>query len=72
MENNVFKAKRELHEFLRKNPELKFYQKRVEVTLKKAGSSHNRIVMLNRLIDDNLQNLQKQLLELSKKLEVLK
>jgi len=69
---NIFEVKLELSEFIRKNPELVFYQKYIENTLKKAGNSPNRIVMLSRLINDNLQELQKQLLTLQKKLEVLK
>lgn len=71
MTKNVFEAKRELTAFLKKHPEMKFYQKNIDETLRKAGSNHNRIVMLNRLINDNLQELQKQLLDLKKKLEVL-
>lgn len=72
MSKNVFQAKMELNTFLKKHPELRFYQKQLDKTLNKAGSNHNRMVVLGRLINDNVQDLQKQLLKLKHGLEIFR
>lgn len=56
---NIFEAKRELNDFLREHPELKADQAAIEELLKGAGSQHNRNVVLQQLMAQNISKLGK-------------
>jgi hypothetical protein len=55
------KALRERDGFLAKHPELKPFQREIDEMLRKAGSRHNRLVMIRNLMMDSFQDLNDRL-----------
>jgi len=55
------KALKERDRFLCKHPELKPLQREVDYMLRKAGSTHNRLVMIHNLMMDSLLDLNDRL-----------
>jgi hypothetical protein len=55
------RALRERDSFLRKHPELKPLQREIDEMLRKAGSRHNRLVMIRNLMMDSFQDLNDRL-----------
>jgi len=58
---DLFRKKRELNQFLMEHPELVSYQEEIERRLGDAGSQHNRMVVLNEMIQENLHLLLEKL-----------
>lgn len=52
--------------FLEKNSHLKEFQNEIDNTLRKAGSQHNRNVVIQKIMIDSVQELKKQLEDLLK------
>lgn len=55
------KALRERDRFLRNHPELKPLQREIDEMLRKAGSTHNRLVMIRNLMMDSLLEMNDRL-----------
>jgi hypothetical protein len=55
------KALKERDRFLGKHPELKPLQREVDDMLRKAGSTHNRLVMIRNLMMDSFLDLNDRL-----------
>ncbi len=55
------KALRERDSFLASHPELKPFQREIDEMLRKAGSRHNRLVMIRNLMMDSFQDLNDRL-----------
>lgn len=53
----LFEAKQRLNAFLKEHPELLVFQRAIEVRLAKAGSPHNRMIVLSQMMRDNLELL---------------
>jgi hypothetical protein len=58
---NIFEAIKERNEYLRLHPELKELQSNIDFQLNNAGSKHNRLVVMRRMLNDSLTKLQKAL-----------
>ena len=54
---NVFEAKKALNDFLHEHPDLKPFQKDIRRRLDRAGSSHNRMVLLHDMMMHNVWRL---------------
>ena len=52
-----FELKQELNKFLEENPHLKELQKEIEEKLDKAGSDHNRMVVIQEMMMESLRDL---------------
>ncbi|MFW9871555.1 MAG: hypothetical protein ACFFG0_00445 [Candidatus Thorarchaeota archaeon] len=63
--NNVKKAKKQLRDFLEKNPHMKKEQEKLDSLLKNT-SENKRLEVLGILMSSKLLELQKQLIDLSK------
>ena len=62
-------AEKEREELLNKRPELKKFQKKIDRLMNNAGSFEKRMTMLGTMMEANLKELQKQLTELSRRVE---
>lgn len=71
MTEEVFKAKQRLNEFLKEHPELLPLQQEITKRLNSAGNQHNRIAILNFMMQDSLQQLLVELESLKQNMEKL-
>lgn len=68
----IFRAKRELHEFLQKHPELQSFQDDIDATLKRAGPEwNNRKLYLSQLIQTHMELLSIELNQLLKMIRTI-
>jgi hypothetical protein len=59
--SRLAKALRQRDNFLVKHPELKPLQRQIDEMLRKAGSTHNRLVMIRNLMMDSFLDLNNRL-----------
>lgn len=59
---NIFELKTQLSEFLKKHPELRPMQAKIDEMLANAGNQHNRNVLLQQMMFDKVKELEKALL----------
>ena len=64
---HIFELKQEINKFLDEHPEYREFQKEIEIKLKNAGNSHNRMAILNMMMAENIKSLSKLWSELSDK-----
>jgi ERCC4-related helicase len=70
---DLFKAKKELNDFLAENPHLLPLQEKINEALKKSGSSQsNRMSVIFGMLMDSAKELQKALTELIDKTKEIK
>ncbi|HUM42169.1 MAG TPA: hypothetical protein PKI14_04395 [Fervidobacterium sp.] len=65
----IFELRQEINKFLEEHPEYRQFQKDIEARLKSAGNSHNRMALLNMMMQENVGRLAKLWRELSEKPE---
>ncbi len=58
-------ALRERDDFLREHPELREFQRKIDDRLRRAGSAHNRLVVIYEMMMDSLMELNTKLQEAS-------
>jgi hypothetical protein len=57
----LFKAKQDLNQFLRENPDLQPLQDKIDRVLNLAGSQQNRLAVLSYLLNNSLKELNEAL-----------
>jgi len=58
-------ALKERDDFLREHPELREFQRKIDDRLRRAGSAHNRLVVIYEMMMDSLWELNAKLREAS-------
>ncbi len=57
----IFQLKQEISKLLEERPELSPLQERLDLVLKSAGTQHNRLVMINQLMMDSMNDLKSKM-----------
>lgn len=65
-EEKIFSLNRQINELLDERPEYKVLQKQIRERLRNAGNSHNRLVLINKMMMEKVKELQKALEDLNK------